>query len=295
VPESGNPAFDMHILLESLTDDEIREAGIDVKVLRLDKIDLVTGGNKWFKLKWNLLKCRELGHEKVLTFGGAFSNHIAATAAATKLAGLSSVGIIRGEPVENSTLLRAKADGMALHFVSREQYKNFRNGEEQDVLTDLFGSFYQIPEGGSNEAGAKGCMEIASLIPEETDAVMVPVGTGATMAGLIAGLKGHAHVIGISVVKAPMHLENAVLHHLSTLGHFSNFTFVHDFTFGGYARKNRELESLVATFNATHNFEIEPVYTGKMLAAFYTMMNNNSFKKGAKVVLIHTGGLQYLH
>ncbi len=270
--------------------DSLKDAGITLKVLRLDKIHPVTGGNKWFKLLYNLDKVQQQGSTGVLTFGGAFSNHIAATAEACAEFGIPSIGIIRGEESakSNNTLSRVLKNGMRLKFVDRNSYREFRNPETWSSLKDEFGDVFIIPEGGSNEEGIKGCELIADLIPEGTDHIFLPVGTGATMRGLLLGMNGKSIVTGIAVVNALDSLKDQFVEF-----HSDSWNLL-DYSFGAYARKNSLLEEFVAKFNLEQEFSIEPLYTGRMFYAIFDLLGQGKLVPGNTIVAIHTGGRQYL-
>lgn len=285
---------EINISIDSLTDKILLEAGVDISVLRLDKIDPITGGNKWFKLKYNIEECIRKKHDTILTFGGAYSNHIAATASVAHTEGLKSIGIIRGEEVENKTLLRAKAEGMQLHFVSREDYRKLRDQRNFPVLENKFGRCYIIPEGGSNELGVKGCERIAELIPTNAEMIFIPVGTAATISGLIRGLNRDVKVIGVPVLNAKDYFNKQIEYFLRDQIPTANYILNHDYVFGGYAKSSELLNKFVDDFNSSHNLKVEPIYTGKMFFACFDMIKKGTIPSGTKIVLIHTGGLQYL-
>lgn len=224
-------------------------------------------GNKWWKLKYNLEQARKEGHDTLLTFGGAYSNHIYATAAAAKETGFKSIGIIRGEEVDNPTLRFAREQGMKLEFISREDYRR------KDELK--FANAYVIPEGGTNEFAIKGCAEWGrKLLSLSFDQLYVPVGTGGTMKGLMNGIDGKRAVIGVPVLKN-YDFEGALLR---------------DYHHGGYAKTTRELVQFCESFPIT----LEPTYTGKLFYAVFDQIDKGLIRKGTTVLIIHTGGLQAL-
>jgi 1-aminocyclopropane-1-carboxylate deaminase len=245
-------------------------------MLRLDLLHPEVSGNKWFKLKYNLAAA---GKRTILTFGGAYSNHIAATAAACKLAGLQAIGIIRGEkPATLShTLQQAIADGMQLEFISREAYR------QKD--TTNYPDAYIIPEGGNNEAGARGCREILSLADTSSFThILCATGTGTTLAGLISSALPHQQVLGYVVLKGAEYLKEQVA--LLTQG--TNWQLVHNYHGGGYARTSPELISFINNFYRETQIPLDVVYTGKLVWGF----SQSHFPPGSKILLIHTGGLQ---
>ena len=268
---------------------------LTVKVLRLDLIDPITGGNKWFKLNFNLEEAKKRSFKTIISFGGPYSNHIAALASAGAKLGFETVGIIRGQLHDNSTLNRARVQGMKLISCDYEKYRGYRNPENWNELYEQFPESYIIPEGGSNYLGFQGCKLIAKLIPENTDFVFLPVGTGTTMAGLISSSDNKFSVEGVAVVKAKDHLNDEVARMIKDdLNSIPQKYFLHhDFTFGGYAKSDSTLKSFVEDFCRDTKIPIEPIYTGRMFYAIVALVNSGYFSKGASIVAIHTGGNQY--
>ncbi|MGO4288629.1 1-aminocyclopropane-1-carboxylate deaminase/D-cysteine desulfhydrase [Chitinophaga sp. RAB17] len=265
---------------------------IQAAMLRLDKIHPAVSGNKWFKLKENIKAAIAEGCNGLLTYGGAYSNHIAATALACKEAGLPCVGIIRGEehyPQLNHTLQTADDNGMGLIFVSREDY---RNGKAKEVWETLYLDYHIVPEGGHNALGAKGCEEILSIFPTtDFTHILCAVGTGTTLAGLINSALPHQQVIGIPVLKGAQYLDKEV----SDLLHPANTThweLLHDYHGGGYAKKTPVLIDFINTFYADTGIPTDIIYTGKLVMAFRDLAQQGYFPDNSKVLLIHTGGLQ---
>lgn len=276
-------------------------------MLRLDLIDPAISGNKWFKLKYNIEKARTDGFGKIVTFGGAYSNHIAATAAACKKYNLRSVGIIRGEEVSNFTLEKAKEDGMKLHFVNRELYSQKEEEHFKRSLTDTFGPHYLVPEGGNNKEGVSGCMEI---LPEESDHdyIVCACGTGATYAGILASLKSHQKAIGVSVLKGrnrlPAETEKLLQHifpgkntHVygneeTDKAYLENNCITNGYCFNGYAGLDRSLVNFKNEFEKTFNIPLDHIYTNKLVYASLDMLEKAKFKPGSKILIIHSGGLQ---
>ena len=251
---------------------------MDVSVLRLDLIHPEISGNKWFKLKYNLEEAKRLGHDTILTYGGAFSNHIHATAVACKQTGFKSIGIIRGEKssLTNHTLSDAAANGMKLFFVSREDYNQKNNPEYIKSLTEKFGKFYLVPEGGDNELGMKGCEEI---LPPENDfeMIMCACGTGTTFRGISNSLKPFQKIIGISVLKGT--------------GELNSLAGVNpDYHFGGYAKHTNELLEFKKNFETQNHIPLDYVYTSKLFYAANDLINSG--KLGGKILIVHSGGLQ---
>lgn len=250
-------------------------------------------GNKWWKLKYNLEKAVHQGRTTLLTFGGAYSNHIYATAAAAKELGLSSVGVIRGEETLplNHTLTFAKECGMQLHYVSREDYRKKSEAAFIKNLNDRFGRFYLIPEGGTNALAVKGCAEFAQQLSHEADFdyLCLPVGTSGTIAGMIEGLDATKQIVGFPVLKGAEFLEREISRFTSKK---DNWQLIHDYHFGGYAKSTAELEKFKKEFEIEFNFPLDLVYTSKMMYGIFDLAKKGFFRKGATVLILHTGGLQ---
>ncbi|TSA49555.1 MAG: pyridoxal-phosphate dependent enzyme, partial [Sphingobacteriales bacterium] len=266
-----------------------KEKKLSWKILRLDLIDEIIGGNKLFKLKYNLEEAAKTGLP-VLTFGGAFSNHIIATAKACSLNKISSLGIIRGEkPTElNHVLKEAEEFGMKLHFVSREEYRRRGDAEYQYELQNKFGNHFIIPEGGGNELGVKGCMEIPKAIEEEFDFIFTPVGSGGTLAGLALSAPVKTKVIGIAILKGENYLEQSVKD-LIGRKHVSQWSINHHYRFGGYAKRNNVLIEFINKFKSVHDILLEPIYSGKLFFAVDDLIKNNYFSAESRILCLHTG------
>jgi 1-aminocyclopropane-1-carboxylate deaminase len=251
-------------------------------------------GNKWWKLKYNLEESIRTRFDTLLTFGGAYSNHIYATAAAARELGLKSIGIIRGEQVRplNQTLAFAESCGMKLHFVSREDYRLKTEGTFIKKLHHQFGAFYIIPEGGTNELAVKGVAEFgATLINEiDFDYLCLPIGTGGTMAGLVRGMNGRKNILGFSVLKGGGFLNDDI--RKWTNYSFENWSIVEDYHFGGYAKTPNELMKFMSEFEKQHQLPLDQVYTAKMMFGIMDLVQKGFFKKGSTILALHTGGLQ---
>jgi 1-aminocyclopropane-1-carboxylate deaminase len=266
--------------------------GNSLAVLRLDLPDPLSGGNKSFKLKYNLdeMKWRRLS--RLLTFGGAFSNHIVAVAAAGKNNNFETIGIIRGDELHedsNAVLKYASECGMKLFFVSREDYRRRNDPEFIDELQQQHGPAYVLPEGGSNAFAVKGTKEILSAATDPFDVIVCPVGTGATLAGIIAAAKPHQEITGVAVLEGKDYLEKEVATHLQNEIVRVKWSIAHEFTFGGYARSSAELESFITEMQASYNLPLDPVYSGKALFALREMGKSS----GKKYLFIHTGGYAF--
>lgn len=276
--------------VQEIFDSVLDHAGVRLLIKREDLNHPLVSGNKWWKLKHNLAEAQTQNKKTLLTFGGAYSNHIYATAAAAAELGFKSIGIIRGEETLplNSTLSFAKQRGMSLHYVSRELYRTKTSSQFMDALEQQFGDFYLIPEGGTNILAVKGATEFAQTLNTDFDYVCCPVGTGGTLAGLIEGLP-EKKVIGFSVLKGGEFLVNDIQALTTVKG---NWNVVSDYHFGGYAKTNSALEQFIRTFEANHAILLDQVYTGKMMAGIYDLIQKGHFVKGNTILAIHTGGLQ---
>lgn len=249
-------------------------------------------GNKLRKLKYNLQEARVHGYTTLVTFGGAYSNHIAATAAAGKEYGFNTIGIIRGEELvdkvaENPTLVFARDNGMQFKFVSRSVYRDKTNEAFIADLVDEFGNFYLVPEGGTNELAVKGCEEILIDGDEKFTHICCAVGTGGTISGLINASKKHQKVLGFPALKGDF-LQNEIAKYTVR----DNWELVTNYHFGGYGKTTPELIEFMNWFYENTNIPLDPVYTGKMFFGIYDMIKQGIFKEESKILAIHTGGLQ---
>ncbi|MCU0369040.1 MAG: pyridoxal-phosphate dependent enzyme [Cyclobacteriaceae bacterium] len=270
----------------------IEQFGIKLLVKREDQNHPLVSGNKWWKLKYNLAEALKSNHDTLLTFGGAYSNHLYATAAAANELGLKSVGIVRGEETLplNHTLSFAKSRGMELHYVSREAYRNKTAPLFIEQLHKQFGDFYLIPEGGTNELAVKGCAGFARTLKEETafDFLCLPVGTGGTIAGIIEGLDDTKNILGFPVLKGSEFLEEEIRQYTQK----NHWQLLYDYHFGGYAKTNGELMSFLKTFEEEYHIPLDPVYTAKMMFGVFDLIKKNFFPLGSTILVLHTGGLQ---
>ena len=292
-------------LIASIDDLEIAqfsEKGVHISMLREDETDKEFGGNKWRKLKYNLLKAQQSGHDTILTLGGVWSNHIHATAAAARRFGFKSIGIIRGEdlPGSTATLEFARSCGMELHFVSRSEYREKNEDYFKAWLHDVHGRFHLIPEGGSNYLGVNGCMEILGKHTRHFDVIAVACGTGATLAGMTLSLGPHQRILGFPAVGEGEHLNEAILKQISwTLGdeeiaeeYRHRFRLHPEYSLGGFARTTPEFISFLREFYAISGIPLDPLYTGKMMWGLQDLLNKGRFVPGTRILAVHTGGLQ---
>jgi len=273
----------------------LAEKGVELLVKRDDLLHPQVSGNKWRKLKYNLLAANASGYSKLVTYGGAFSNHIAAVAAAGKALGFQTFGVIRGEasvPL-NPTLQFAAACGMELQFISRQAY---RTADRLDLAQTLFPfDFYWLPEGGTNALAIKGCEEIIAEVVAQFPNTLpnyfcLACGTGGTLAGVITGLQGQSQVIGFSALKGDF-LTASVQEWLSP-SIYTNWYISTDYHFGGYAKFQPELIALLHTFRTALHLTLDPIYTGKAMFGILDLVQKDYFPRGSTILMIHTGGLQ---
>jgi len=281
----------------------LESKNIRLYIKREDLIHPVIGGNKWRKLKYNLEAISRKKIKLVLSFGGAYSNHIYALAGSGELFGFDTIGIIRGEETLplNSTLSFAKQAGMKLHYVSRKDYRLKDSPEFTDKLLAQFGEIAILPEGGSNRLALRGCAEIIdeleSQLNGEYDTVCLPCGTGGTLAGLVSS-GTRKNILGFAVLKGAGFLQDAVDNLLlnetsnTPTTPAKNWTINLDYHFNGYAKQTPELLNFIDDFWQQYNIPLESVYSGKMFYGLFDLIKNNYFPEGARIVALHTGGIR---
>jgi 1-aminocyclopropane-1-carboxylate deaminase len=265
---------------------------ISLTIKREDLIHPFVSGNKFRKLKYNLLQAKAENKTTLLTFGGAFSNHIAAVAYAGKEQGFKTIGIIRGEEIfdkidDNPTLKFAQENGMQFEFVTREDYRHKSEASFIEKLKDKFGDFYLVPEGGTNELAVKGCEEILTDEDAVFDYVCCAVGTGGTISGLINSALSHQKVLGFPALKGDFLTDE-----IRIFAKKDNWNLISDYHFGGYGKINLELIEFINAFFEENKVPLDPIYTGKMVFGVIDLIHKNYFPAGSKILLIHTGGLQ---
>ncbi len=263
-----------------------------VSIKRDDLLHPLISGNKFRKLKYNLEEAKKAHHDTLLTFGGAFSNHILALAAGGKEFGFKTIGIIRGEELagkysQNPTLQKAEQLGMNFVFVSREEYRYKAEAKYIEDLRQKYGDFYLIPEGGTNALAVKGCEEIVTLDDAEFDYVCCAVGTGGTISGIINCSKPCQKVLGFPALKGDFLQED-----IRKFATNDNWELITDYHFGGYAKTTPQLIDFMNDFYDQYKIPLDPIYTGKMVFGVFDLIKKNYFSKNAKILLIHTGGLQ---
>ena len=288
--------------LLQLLDEPIAAArGVRLLLWRDDLAHPDLPGNKARKLKYNLAAARQQGHRTLLTIGGAYSNHIAAVAAAGRLFGFQTIGLIRGDELPagtapNPTLARAVADGMALHYLDRSTYRRRAEPEFLVEMLAKFGPAYVLPEGGTNALALPGCAELVAEIRQQVafDALAVAVGTGGTLAGLLLGLAGPEQAVGVAALKNGSFLRGEVdaLTQSAAGRTYASYSLQTDYHFGGYAKYSNDLLTFIRQFRQRHGVLLDPIYTGKLLYGVLDLIAQGYFARGSTVVAIHTGGQQ---
>jgi 1-aminocyclopropane-1-carboxylate deaminase len=276
--------------LVELHDERLGRCGVHLRLKRDDLIGPDLPGNKWRKLRYNLEAARQQGFTRLLTFGGAYSNHIRATAAAGHHLGFETVGVIRGEERRplNDSLAHARAHGMTLTYLDRATY---RRKTEPDVIAELtreFGPCYVLPEGGSNGLAVRGTAELAGEITTAFDIICCATGTGGTLAGIAAGLPGSQRALGFAVLKGGQFLDDEVRRlQLEAFGTVTtNWDVDVDFHFGGYAKRRPALDSFVEDFADRHGITLDRVYEAKMLYGLFARAEAGCFRPGTRVVAV---------
>jgi len=286
-----------HSRNQSIVFSEIENSGISLSIKREDTIHPLISGNKYRKLKYNLEAAKKQNKHTLLTFGGAHSNHLAATAAAGLEYGFKTIGIVRGEELEekheqgnpiNSTLDLAIQQQMKLNFVSRNDYRNKTSPTFINSLKEKFGEFYLIPEGGTNSLAIKGCEEILNKNDREFEVICVSVGTGGTISGVINSAENHQELLGFPALKGSFlksEIDKYVLND-------KNWSLINKYHFGGFAKTSEDLIAFINKFKGETGIPLDPIYTGKMMFGIVDLIKRDYFERGTKILAIHTGGLQ---
>jgi 1-aminocyclopropane-1-carboxylate deaminase len=276
---------------------EIADKNVSLFIKREDELHPFISGNKYRKLTYNLEEALKQKQKTLLTFGGAYSNHIAAVAAAGFEHNFKTIGIIRGDELANNldevlttnpTLKFASDHKMQFKFVSRSEYRNKASEDFISILKQQFGDFYLVPEGGTNKFAVKGCEEILTEADAKFDVICSAVGTGGTISGIINSTKKNQKVIGFPALKGDF-LQNEINKYVLKNNNWSLNTNYH---FGGYAKISEELIYFINKFKKETGIPLDPVYTGKLLFGIVDLVKNTNFKSGTKIMAIHTGGLQ---
>ena len=275
--------------VHQINDKLFYEQGLTVFIKRDDLIHPIISGNKWRKLKYILKKAQSQHKSHLITFGGAYSNHLLATAAAAAKFGFKATSFVRGEEVENDTLFLCRLHGMNLIFVDRDNYR-----DKPALFKKHFGddtTAFFIDEGGASPEGAKGCSELVAELSQQYDHILCACGTGTTAAGIIAGLQEYnlpTVFNAIPVLKNGEFIKEEIDNLLITPSPYQLHT---DYHFGGYGKTTPQLINFIKHFIATTGILIEPVYTGKMLYAIYDLAAKQYFKRGSRILVIHSGGI----
>jgi 1-aminocyclopropane-1-carboxylate deaminase len=291
--------FDSQIQLKNqqIVLPELQDNNYQLFIKREDKIHPLVSGNKFRKLKYNLQEASSQQKKTLLTFGGAYSNHILATAVAGNLKNFQTIGIIRGDELgidisktlaNNTTLRTAFEHGMKLEFISRESYRSKTTTSFLKNIQEKYGDFYLIPEGGTNNLAIKGCEEILTKEDHQFDYICSCVGTGGTIAGIINSAQKLQKILGFPALKGGF-LKNEIQQYSNTQ---DNWQLIHDYHFGGYGKYTDELIHFINKFKTATKIPLDPIYTGKMMFGVLDMIKKNRFSNGSKILIIHSGGLQ---
>lgn len=291
--------FNENSPIQQIFHPDLADTGTELWIKRDDLIHEEVSGNKWRKLKHYVEKAK--GRDGIVTFGGAYSNHIAATAATGRLLGIETIGIIRGDelcPSSNHTLSKANSDGMRLLFVTREEY-GFRDQlAYHKQIKQEYGNVVVVPEGGAGYEGIVGATEIIRG-HDDFDVVVVSCGTGTTLTGILISLKSHQHVIGFSALKGG-DIKEEVCRMIGEYfldksiegDYLDAFSIFDEYHFGGYAKVDSILIDFMRSFYQHTNIKLDPVYTGKMMFGLFDQLKNNNKYSGKKILAVHTGGVQ---
>lgn len=265
-----------------------------ISMLRLDAIHPIISGNKWYKLQYNIESALQQNCAGILTFGGAFSNHLIATAAAAQANNIESIGIVRGIPEPqnkpNFVLQQCQDYGMKLIFVSREEYAQKNSVAFLEKLNKAYLQYYIIPEGGANEAGRKGMQAMMNHIPNAFEYIVLSVGSGTTFAGLRNVIPSHQHLFGFAPMKGGEYLTEEIKRHIQAQQDV-HWEITDRFHFGGFGKTTNELNSFMQEFKQEYGFELDRVYTAKMMFGLRQMLSEKAFPSQSKILCIHTGGL----
>lgn len=288
--------IDENSQIQQIDSSFLKKRNIYLGIKRDDLLHPLISGNKWRKLKYNLAYMQKINKTELLTFGGAFSNHIHACAAAGKEFNIKTHAIIRGPELDNNnpTIQFAKHCGMNLHVVNRIEYRKRHDTEYLYVLQERFPNAYIIPEGGTNEHALLGCQELVQSLPEH-NYLVCPTGSGGTLAGLIEGSASTTQVIGIAVLKQAEYLSEEIKKLSARANNQTNWQLLTEFHDGGYGKFSPELWQFCQDMGRTYNLPLEPIYSGKMMYALWQLIEQDYFPSGSKIIAVHTGGLQGLN
>lgn len=283
------------IVNQTLDHPLLEKKGVELAIKRLDLVHPLISGNKFYKLKYNLEEAKNEGYKSILTFGGAYSNHIQATAAATQISEMNSIGMIRGEETLplNPTLDFAESHGMKIEYVNRTDYRRKNEAEFLAELKEKYPSCFIIPEGGTNSLAIKGTTEILEEGDRKFDHIILPIGTGGTICGILKSLQSNQKALGISSLKGLfINKEISDLLEKNQIQANGEWEINTEFHFGGYAKYNQVLIDFIWEFYESFGIILDPIYTGKMMFGIWELIKKDYFPKGSKILAIHTGGLQ---
>lgn len=277
--------FDKKIPIDSIQLELNNGTSVPLAILRLDQLHHTLSGNKWFKLKYNLLEAEKIGAATIISFGGAYSNHLHALAYAGKLFNIPTIGYVRGEAVSNPTLEDCRAWGMELRFISRDAYRKKTSLSFLETIQKAQPNSYIIPEGGDNTLGQKGCEEILpDGMNERYNTLCCALGTGTTLSGLAACF--HKKIWGFAPFKNAFSLKEKLAQQIPPL------EYIDAYHFGGFGKTKPELIDFAAQFKLAHNIELDKIYTAKMFWGLRDMLSITPPEENRKIIVIHTGGLQ---
>lgn len=291
--------FDLNPEITRIALNGLWQDDILVDVLRLDKIHTFISGNKWYKLKPHLKAAQAAGKQRLLSFGGAYSNHLHALAYVGKELGIETIGVVRGEAPEilSPTLQDCVDWGMTLEWISRRDYRAWAPITGDDHLfSERYPDAWIIPEGGAGLSGVEGIRELFATLHHQGkvdhDFILCPVGTGTTLAGIAAAAMPNVRSIGFSALKGAEDIEHTIEHELERRERCGPWEVIHDYHFGGFAKMHPRLKNFVSDFYDQQGILLDPVYTGKMLFGMMEMLVQKRLPLSAKYLLVHTGGLQ---
>jgi len=274
----------------------LQKKQVEIFIKRDDMIHKVISGNKWRKLKYNFKEAKLKGHNTILSYGGAYSNHLHALSYACDKMGFNSIGVVRGnqEQAQNNTLSFCKKHNMQLHYLDRTNYRLHKYSiKTLDFLQKKYSSFYMIPEGGNNFLGVKGCEEILSENDFAYDYVCAPVGTGCTASGLIKSMQCHQRFIGFVPFKKSVEQKNNIIKFCASKPN-QKWSLIPDINFGGFGKIDNNLIKFVQQFKIDYDIELDLIYMGKLFYSLFNLIKKNFFLNRTKILVLHTGGLQGL-
>ena len=272
----------------------LEEKEVEIFIKRDDLIHSVISGNKWRKLNYNLQAASDNGRNTVLSFGGAYSNHLHALSYASKMMGFNSIGVIRGDKKKKltSTLAYCHSNNMKLFFLDRLNYRNNKyNNQLLRDIKNIYGDFYIIPEGGNNQLGVIGCQEIIKEVSLDFDYFCCAVGTGCTSSGIIRSLHNKSQFIGFAPFTKIIEQKKNILKYCPS-DLYNNWTIIPDKHFGGYSKINSNLIKFICQFNNDHNIQLDLIYMGKLFYNLYELIQKDFFEKKTRIIVLHSGGLQ---